>query len=148
MNWLQLLPAINAALNFTATLFLTAGFVLIKQDKRNAHRFCMVGAFSISAIFLALYLTHKGLKASAGADVNTKFAGEGIWPWVYYPMLISHVLLSIIMLPMIFRTFFLAFKERFEKHRKWARITFPIWYYVSITGVLVYFFLYQWFPST
>ncbi|MGB0371662.1 MAG: DUF420 domain-containing protein [Opitutales bacterium] len=148
MNWLETLPAINAGLNFSATVCLTAGFVLIKQDKRSAHRACMVSAFLISAVFLALYLTHKALKANAGVDVNTKFAGEGIWPWVYYPMLISHVLLSVVMLPMIFRTFFLAFKERFESHRKWARITFPIWYYVSVTGVLVYFFLYQWFPAS
>ena len=147
MNWLITLPAINAGLNFTATLFLTAGFFYVKQDKRNKHRICMVSAFLVSAVFLALYLIHKYLKAQAGVDVNTKFAGTGIWPWVYYPMLISHVLLSVIMLPMIFRTFFLAFKERFEVHKKWARVTFPIWYYVSITGVLVYFFLYQWFPS-
>ena len=148
MNWLELLPALNASLNFTATLLLTAGFIFIKRDNRSAHRACMVSAFMISAVFLALYLTHKWLKAEAGVDVNTRFAGEGIWRWVYYPMLISHVLLAIVMVPMIFRTFFLALKERFESHRAWARITFPIWYYVSITGVLVYFFLYQWFPST
>ena len=148
MNWLTTLTDINAGLNFTATVLLTLGFFQIRKDNRKAHRNCMVGAFLISTVFLALYLLHKYLKSEAGVDVNTKFAGTGIWPWVYYPMLLTHVLLSVVMLPMIFRTFFLAFQERFETHRKWARFTFPIWYYVSITGVLVYFFLYQWFPST
>ena len=148
MNWLETLPAVNAGLNSLATICLTAGFLLIKQGRREAHRACMVSAFLVSTVFLVLYLLHKWLKSQAGVDVNTKFAGQGIWPWVYYPMLLSHVLLSVVMLPMIFRTFFLAFKERLETHKKWARITFPIWYYVSVTGVLVYFFLYQWFPST
>ena len=146
MDWLTTLPAINACLNGVSTLLLTAGFVFIKKDQKKAHRASMVSAFLVSAVFLALYLPHKSLKASSGQDVNTSFAGEGFWRPVYYTMLITHVILAMAMVPMIFRTFFLAFKERFESHKKWARITFPIWYYVSITGVLVYFFIYQWFP--
>lgn len=144
------LPAVNASLNGLATLLLTAGFVLIKIDRnanKNAHRACMLTAFGVSAVFLACYLLHKGLRASAGDAVNTSFSGEGFWAWIYYPMLISHVLLAMVIVPLIFITLYHAFKGRFEKHRAWAKWTFPAWYYVSITGVLVYFFLYQWFPA-
>ncbi len=143
------LPGINASLNGLATVLLTIGFALIWKDRvkyKNAHRAVMLTAFGVSVVFLCFYLTHKGLKASVGAAVNTTFAGEGVWRWVYYPMLISHVLLAMVIVPLIFVTLFHAFKGRFDKHRAWAKWTFPLWYYVSVTGVLVYFFLYQWFP--
>ena len=144
------LPAINASLNGLATLLLLTGFLFIKADRarfQNAHRTCMLSAFSVSAIFLILYLTHKTLKGMSGMEVNTKFAGEGIWAWIYYPMLISHVLLAMAIVPLIFVTMNHAVKGRFEKHRAWAKWTFPLWFYVSVTGVLVYFFLYRWFPA-
>ncbi|MEO0795212.1 MAG: DUF420 domain-containing protein [Verrucomicrobiota bacterium] len=147
---LHTLPAINASLNALATVLLTIGFVLIRKNRaanKNAHRICMLSAFSVSTIFLVGYLYHKYLKNSAGEAVNTKFAGEGIWQWIYYPMLLTHVLLAMVIVPLIFITLFHAFKGRFEKHRAWAKWTFPAWYYVSVTGVLVYFFLYQWFPA-
>jgi len=148
---LHALPAINASLNGLATLLLIAGFVLIKKDGRaakNAHRACMLSAFGVSVLFLACYLLHKTLKAQAGEAVNTAFAGEGLWRWIYYPMLISHVVLAMVIVPLIFVTLHHAFKGRFDQHQAWARWTFPLWFYVSITGVLVYFFLYQWFPAT
>lgn len=147
----EILPAINASLNACATLCLTIGFILIRKDReknQNAHRACMLSAFSISVVFLVLYVSHKFLKNYVGADINTAFTGEGFWRWIYYPMLLSHVLLAMIIVPLILVTLFYAFKGRYETHRKWARWTFPMWYYVSVTGVLVYFFLYQWFPSS
>lgn len=147
---LHAMPAINASLNGLATVLLTIGFTLIKLDRvkyQNAHRAVMLSAFGVSCIFLIGYLSHKWMKASAGEAVNTTFAGEGIWRWVYYPMLLTHVLLAMVIVPLIFITLFHAFKGRFEKHQKWAKWTFPLWYYVSVTGVLVYFFLYQWFPG-
>lgn len=146
----HLLPGINASLNGLATLLLTVGFILIRKDpvgNKNAHRAVMLSAFGVSCVFLAFYLAHKGLKASVGEAVNTSFAGEGLWRWVYYPMLISHVLLAMVIVPLIFVTLFHACKGRFEKHRAWAKWTFPMWYYVSVTGVLVYLFLYHWFPA-
>ena len=146
----QILPGINASLNGLATVLLTAGFLLIKADPeryRNAHRAVMLSAFSVSVIFLGFYLWHKALKASVGAAVNTQFTGEGIWPWIYYPMLISHVILAMVIVPLIIITLAYAFRGKIQKHQAWARWTFPLWYYVSVTGVLVYFFLYQWFPS-
>ncbi|WP_309398763.1 DUF420 domain-containing protein [Cerasicoccus maritimus] len=146
---LHSLPAINASLNGLATLLLTVGFTLIKIDREQnmkAHRFIMLSAFTVSVVFLISYLLHKGLRASAGEAVNTHFTGEGIWAWIYFPMLISHVLLAMVIVPLIFITLWHAFQGRFEKHQKWAKWTFPLWYYVSVTGVLVYFFLYQWFP--
>ncbi|MGE9295388.1 MAG: DUF420 domain-containing protein [Puniceicoccales bacterium] len=147
---LHALPAINASLNGLATVLLTVGFVLIKKDgmaAKHTHRAAMLSAFAVSAVFLVCYLLHKALKAEAGEAVNTSFAGEGIWRWVYYPMLASHVLLAMVIVPLIFITLNHAFKGRYEKHQAWAKWTFPLWYYVSVTGVLVYFFLYQWFPA-
>ena len=145
--WIQVLPGLNASLNGVSTVLLTLGFLFIKQGKQNAHRSMMVGAFCVSAVFLAGYVTHKALKGASGAEINTTFQGEGIWRWIYYPMLVSHILLAMVILPLVLRTLYLAFRGRFENHRRWARWTFPLWYYVSITGVLVYFFLYHWFPA-
>lgn len=147
IHWL---PGINASLNGLATVLLTLGFILIKKDRvahKNSHRAAMLSAFAVSVIFLACYLLHKALRAGLGEAVNTTFAGEGIWRWIYYPMLLTHVILAMVIVPLIFVTLWHAFRGRYEKHRSWARWTFPMWYYVSITGVLVYFFLYQWFPS-
>lgn len=111
------------------------------------HRACMLGAFLVSTVFLALYLTHKALKKAVGVDINTTFAGEGFWKGIYYAILASHVLLAMIIVPLIIVTLQYALRDKLTQHRAWAKWTFPIWMYVSITGVLVYFFLYQWFPA-
>jgi uncharacterized membrane protein YozB (DUF420 family) len=135
------LPALNASLNGAAVVALTTGFALIKAGRRRAHRNAMVTALVLSALFLFFYVLDKVLKGG----VHTEFAGEGAWRTVYYVMLVTHVILAMVILPLVFRTLFLAVKGRFEAHRKWARVTYPIWYYVSVTGVLIYFFLYHWF---
>lgn len=136
------LPGFNASLNGLATLLLTAGFFFIWRKNVTAHRACMVSAFSVSCVFLVTYVLHKILVRG----VHTPFGGEGFIKTFYYVMLISHILLAIVIVPLILVTLSHALKGRFEKHRAWARWTFPLWYYVSITGVLVYFFLYKWFP--
>jgi putative membrane protein len=137
------LPALNAGLNGLATVFLTVGFVLIRLKNRSAHRVAMLGAFGASIVFLATYVLHKILVRG----VHTPFGGEGGIKTFYYTMLATHVVLAIAIVPLVLITLRHAFKGDFDRHRAWARWTFPIWYYVSVTGVLVYFFLYVWFPA-
>jgi len=136
------LPALNASLNALATILLTAGFVFIKQRQVSNHRLCMVSAFVVSCVFLVTYVLHKILMRG----VHTPFGGEGTIRTIYYTMLISHIILAIVIVPLVLATLRYAVVGRIDVHRKWARWTFPLWYYVSVTGVLVYFFLYQWFP--
>lgn len=135
------IPTLNAFLNLLATVCLTFGFVWIRQGRRDAHRRAMVSALIVSALFLFFYVLDKILKQG----VHTPFEGEGFWRLFYYGMLISHVLLAMVILPLIFRTLYLAVRGRYEEHRRWARVTYPTWYYVSVTGVLIYLFLYVWF---
>ena len=148
------IPALNAALNGLATVLITLGFLQIKvaqkqtEPQRRArgiltHRALMLSAGTVSAVFLVGYVTHKILMRG----VHTPFGGTGVIRTVYYTMLISHIFLAISIAYLVPRTFQLALKGHIERHKAWARWTFPIWYYVSITGVLVYFFLYQWWPA-
>jgi uncharacterized membrane protein YozB (DUF420 family) len=137
------IPAFNASLNALATALITAGFLLIKFGKKDAHRKVMTAAMVVSAIFLVGYVTHKILIRG----VHTPFGGEGLIAKIYYTMLISHILLAISIAYLVPRTFLFAIRGDFERHKAWAKFTFPIWYYVSVTGVLVYFFLYQWWPA-
>lgn len=141
---IQDIPPLNAGLNAVATVLITLGFILIKQGKREAHRKAMLSAGVVSAVFLVGYVTHKILVRG----VHTPFGGEGAIRTIYYTMLISHIILAIAIAYLVPRTFLFAIKGDIETHKKWARFTFPIWYYVSVTGVLVYFFLYQWWPKT
>jgi len=141
---IQDIPALNAALNGLATILLTIGFIFIKLGNRDAHRRAMISACIVSAVFLVGYVAHKAMVRG----VHTPFGGEGGIRTVYYVMLITHIILAIAIAYLVPRTFFLAIKGDYERHRAWAKWTFPIWYYVSITGVLVYFFLYQWWPAS
>lgn len=151
----QDIPALNAALNALATALMTAGFVFIRQARVATeestrasaiarHRKSMISAGVVSAVFLVGYVAHKILVRG----VHTPFGGTGAIATVYYTMLISHILLAISIAYLVPRTFLLAFQGDYARHRAWAKWTFPIWYYVSITGVLVYFFLYRWWPAT
>lgn len=140
MTFTEALPTVNACLNGTATVLLMAGFLCIKTEREKAHRACMISAFSVSVVFLFFYVLHKWLVQG----VHTPFAGEGLWRAIYYAMLISHIILAIAIVPLVLTTITLAIKGNRERHKKWARWTFPIWYYVSVTGVLIYAFLYHW----
>jgi len=137
------IPPLNAALNATATVLITIGFILIKQGKKEAHRAVMLSAGLVSAVFLVGYVTHKIMMRG----IHTPFGGEGFIRTVYYTMLISHIILAISIAYLVPRTFLFAIRGDYVTHKRWAKFTFPIWYYVSVTGVLVYFFLYQWWPK-
>ncbi len=139
---IQDIPALNATLNSISTVLLTAGYAFIRRKQIAAHRFCMQGAFLVSAVFLVGYVTHKILIRG----VHTPFGGVGAIRTVYYAMLVSHIILAMAIVPLVLRTITLARRGDFERHRRWSRWTFPLWYYVSVTGVLVYLFLYQWWP--
>ncbi len=137
------IPALNASLNGLATILITAGFILVKTGRKEAHRTAMISACVVSAIFLVGYVAHKILVRG----VHTPFGGSGAIAAVYYVMLISHIILAASIAYLVPRTFLFAIRGDFENHKRWAKFTFPIWFYVSITGVLVYFFLYQWWPA-
>lgn len=141
MSFTEALPTVNATLNGTATILLTAGFICIKTGREKAHRTCMLSAFGVSVVFLVFYVLHKYLVDG----IHTPFTGEGIWRNIYYAMLATHIVLAMAIVPLVLTTLTLAIRGNRERHRAWARWTFPIWYYVSVTGVLVYMFLYQWF---
>jgi len=132
------LPALNAFFNFCSGLFLLAGFIFIKNGIKKAHIFCMTCALVISVAFLVSYLIyhyHVGHKPFTG--------GEGLIKIFYFSVLIPHIILAVVMCPMIVVTFFHGFKGNFIKHKKIAKITFPIWSYVSVTGVIIYIMLYR-----
>ncbi len=135
------LPAVNACLNGLSAILLGFGFVFVRRKKLEAHRNCMIGAFVTSTIFLTCYLVYH---FKAGRTVFR----EPAWfrPW-YLALLISHTILAVVIVPMILMTLSRALKKRYELHKQIARWTWPLWMYVSVTGVLVYLILYQIFPQ-
>lgn len=137
---LENLPTLNALLNSTSAVLLLIGYGFIRRKQIAAHRACMLSALVTSVLFLISYLTYH---VQVG---TTKFLGEGIIRPVYFTLLTSHTLLAIVIVPMALITLSRALRGRFDRHRRIARWTFPVWLYVSITGVLIYFMLYHWFP--
>jgi uncharacterized membrane protein YozB (DUF420 family) len=138
------LPTINAVMNATATVCLLAGLRAIHRQRREVHARWMVAALAASALFLAGYLTyHFGVQRAAGP---TPFRGTGIWRTGYFVLLVTHIVGAIVNLPMVLTTFWFAHRERWDAHRRLARWTFPLWLYVSVTGVVVYLALYWWNP--
>jgi len=131
------LAHVNAVLNFTSVCFLIAGLYFILRKEVESHRKAMLGAVSASALFLVFYVTRFMLSGTH------RFAGEGLARTVYLTVLFSHMVLAVIIVPMVLRLLFLASKERFDDHRRLARWTYPIWLYVSVTGLVVYLMLYQ-----
>ncbi len=140
--WLLRLPAVNALLNSLATLLLVMGFGFIKIRNPSAHKFCMISAFLVSIVFLTTYLTyHFGLHYYTG-ESSKKFPDLGFIRQVYLVILISHILLAVAVPVLAVGTLYQAWKQNWERHKTWARITFPIWLYVSVTGVVIYVMLY------
>jgi putative membrane protein len=131
------LAGFNAILNATATVCLILGFVFIRQGRRDRHRTAMLGAVTASVLFLVFYVTRFLLTGTH------EFAGTGTAKTVYLSILFSHMVLAVVVVPLVLRLLFLAFNERFEEHRKLARWTYPIWMYVSVTGIVVYLMLYR-----
>lgn len=135
------LPAVNATLNALCTLLLLAGWWSIRHERKLAHIACMASALVTSVAFLACYLYYH---AHVG---SVKFTAQGIVRPIYFFILITHVVLAAAIVPLVLLTVIPALRARYDRHRKWARVTLPLWLYVSVTGVLVYLMLYVWFPA-
>ena len=131
------LPAVNATLNAISGIFLLAGYVLIRRRRINGHRNAMLGAFASSTVFLISYLVYH---AHAG---SRPFTGQGPMRYVYFTILISHVILAAAILPLAITTLSRGLRGRYVEHKRIAKWTFPTWIYVSVTGVIVYLMLYQ-----
>ncbi|MGH9315611.1 MAG: DUF420 domain-containing protein [Thermoanaerobaculia bacterium] len=134
------LPALNACLNATSALFLLLAYRAIRRLEIERHRGLMLSAAATSALFLTSYLTYHALVGSV------HFTGQGLVRRVYFTILISHTILAVAVLPLALRTLYLGLKRRDDSHRRIARWTFPIWLYVSVTGVIVYVMLYRLYP--
>jgi putative membrane protein len=132
---LRFLPAVNAALNSLATIFLASGWVAIRRRAVRVHKRLMVAAFAASTLFLISYLTYHYVHG------DTRYQGVGAIRLLYFAILISHVLLSMAVVPMALTAFYFAWKRQFVRHRRLTRVALPIWLYVSVTGVLIYFML-------
>ncbi|HEY1250217.1 MAG TPA: DUF420 domain-containing protein [Thermoanaerobaculia bacterium] len=135
------LPAINATLNATSALLLLLAYRAIRGLRVERHRRLMLSAASTSAVFLACYLYYH---AHVG---SVRFTGEGAVRPLYFAILISHTILAAAIVPLVLRTLYLGLRRRDDRHRRIARWTFPIWLYVSVTGVVIYLMLYQIYPS-
>jgi len=135
------LATTNAVLNALATVLLVAGWVFIARGQWKAHRATMIAAFAVSAVFLVCYLTYHYLVG------HVPFRGQGPVRTVYFTILITHIILAVFVPILALRMFFLAWKGRWEAHRRLGKITMPIWLYVSVTGVVIYAMLYHLFPG-
>ena len=136
-------PALNAFLNGSSAILIGTGYYFIKNGRRNAHKRMMIAAFVTSTLFLISYLYYH-LVLRAGV---THFQGQGIWRGVYFSILISHTFLAAVVVPFILITLYRALSGKFVRHRAIARYTFPIWMYVSVTGVVIYVMLYKIFVA-
>ncbi|WP_437659325.1 DUF420 domain-containing protein [Sorangium sp. So ce1182] len=132
---LRFMPPLNAALNATAATLLVAGWVAIKRRAVVVHKYLMVSAFVASSLFLVGYLAYHFVHG------DTKYQGTGPLRAVYFAVLISHIVLSAGIVPLALTSFYFAYKASFAKHARVARVTLPLWLYVSVTGVLIYFML-------
>ena len=131
------LPHLNAALNSLSFLLLLAGFYFIRRGRVTAHRSCMVAALAVSLLFLVSYVVYHYNYGSV------KFTGQGAVRLVYFVILITHVILAAVIAPLVVITLRLALRGDYARHRRWARWTYPLWVYVSVTGVVVYLMLYR-----
>jgi len=140
-DYISYLPHLNACLNGTSAVLLFFGYTFIRSRNVAAHRACQVSALVVSLLFLVSYLTYH---YHHGA---TRFQGTGLARPIYFIILTSHTILAIVIVPLVIVTFYRALRQDFVRHRRIARITLPLWLYVSITGVIVYLMLYRIYPS-
>jgi putative membrane protein len=132
---LRFLPAVNATLNGLSAVLLCAGWIAIRRRAIRVHKRLMVAAFATSAVFLVSYLVYHYVHG------DTKYVGVGWLRAVYFAVLVSHVVLSMFVVPMALSAFYFAWRRQFQRHRRLTRIALPVWLYVSVTGVLIYFML-------
>lgn len=136
------LPSVNACLNSLSTIFLFLGYYFIRAEKKELHAKCMISAFVTSTIFLISYLIYH---FNTG---HTTFQDPSWFKPIYLSLLFSHILLAVVIVPLIIAAFIFAFKKNWSKHKAVVKWTWPLWIYVSITGVTVYFILYHIFPQS
>ena len=136
------LPALNATLNGVSAALLVLGYYFVRRGRKEAHRNCMVGAVVTSTLFLASYLYYH-----ANVEAVTRFVNPAWFRPIYLAILLSHTILATVLLPLVLMTLYRAARGRFEGHRRIARWTWPVWIYVSVTGVIIYLLLYQLFPQ-
>ncbi|MFG0331574.1 MAG: DUF420 domain-containing protein [Phycisphaerales bacterium] len=141
--WWESLPLVNACLNGVATILLAVGFVMIRRGRVTAHRNTMVATVLVSAAFLASYLTYHTLRQMAEGVGHTRWLVDGWWRPMYYTILISHVILAAVVPLGVVAALWYAARRRFDRHKRVTRVLWPIWMYVSVTGVVVYVLLYQ-----
>lgn len=134
-TWTKVLPHCIGAINTLTSICLVGGIVAQRLGKIGAHRVMMTSAFSLGGVFLVCYVTYHL------SNESTRYGGEGIWRGVYYTVLISHILLSLVVLPFVLRAFLFALTQQIARHRQVAKWAFPIWLYVSVTGVIAYFMI-------
>lgn len=132
---LRFMPAVNAGMNALCATLLTAGWIAIRRGNKTLHKYLMVAGFAASALFLVGYLAYHAVHG------DTKFAGEGLIRGIYLSILASHVLLSMPVVPAALTLFYFAFRGSFQRHKKVGRVALPVWIYVSVTGVVVFFML-------
>ena len=147
MDLLAVFPHWNALLNATSGIFLLIGFYFIRSGQIARHRATMITTSSISALFLLSYLSHHALRTYYFGLGPTRFTGEGLIRPIYFTILTSHTILAAIVAPFIVATLWRGLKGNYDKHRRLARLVFPVWLYVSVTGVIVYLLLYQFYPA-
>ncbi len=138
---LSFLPPIYATINGLTAVILVAAVIAIKNGKRSLHENLMKFAIACSVAFLAMYVAYHMTSDS------TKFGGEGVIKYIYYFILITHIVLSVIIIPLVLTTYVKAWSQQFDKHKKIAKITFPIWLYVAVTGVIVYLMISPYYAS-
>jgi uncharacterized membrane protein YozB (DUF420 family) len=141
------LPAVNASLNGLSAVCLAIGYVLIRQGRQRAHRNFMIAAVVASALFLVCYITYHSYIAYVLHRGPTRFLEPSWFRPIYLTILTTHTLLAVVILPMVIITLSRALRVRFDQHRRIARWTWPLWMYVSVTGVVIYLLLYQIFPQ-
>ena len=147
MELLKIFPHLNASLNAVSGVFLVLGLYFILTKRVHAHRLCMVGACSVSALFLVCYVTYHIIRTSIYGLGPTRFTGEGLARPIYFTILTSHTIMAAVVAPFVLATLWRALKGKFDAHKRMARLVYPVWLYVSVTGVVVYLMLYQFFPA-
>jgi putative membrane protein len=131
------LPTLNAVLNGASAVLLVAGWLSVRRRRIALHRACMLGAFCVSVLFLVSYVIYHALAGSRS------FTGLGWVRWIYFPVLVSHIVLAAAMVPFVLTTLYRALSADFTRHARLARLTLPVWLYVSVTGVVVYLMIYH-----
>lgn len=142
------LPLVNACLNGLSAILLSVGYYFIRHKRQIAHRNCMVAAFITSALFLVGYITYHGYRAYYLHQGPTVFRNPPAFRPVYLAILLTHTVLAMVIVPLALTSMWLGLKQRFDRHRRLSRWTWPVWMYVSVTGVVIYLLLYRIFPQT